>query len=212
VALARDDAGAWLRVEPADGGAEPGWAAATELACNAPVELLPVEAPAAAASPTVTATVAGTAAPTLVRTLAPTVVLATATRTPTLPAGSPTPTVTPTGGPAPSVNFSVDDENIDEGECATISWSVSNVQAVYFEGEGVTGQGSRQVCPTTSTTYALRIVKLDGGEETHTVRVNVREAEEPAPTETDQPEATDIPAPTTEAPPENTPEPTTAAH
>ena len=43
------------------------------------------------------------------------------------------------------------------GTCFTFYWNVTNVQAIYFDGQGVTGQGQRQVCPTVSRSYVLHI-------------------------------------------------------
>lgn len=62
---------------------------------------------------------------------------------------------------------------VNPGQCATVAWDVSGVQAVYYQGGGVAGTGSRQECPTQTTTYELRITRPDGSQAAHTVRVNV---------------------------------------
>jgi len=36
------------------------------------------------------------------------------------------------------------------------------VREVYFDGQGVSGQGQREACPTASRSYVLRVVYLDG--------------------------------------------------
>ncbi|MCS7016731.1 MAG: NBR1-Ig-like domain-containing protein [Gemmatales bacterium] len=53
-------------------------------------------------------------------------------------------------------------------------WEVDNVEAVYFNGEGTVGYGSRQVCPTTSTNYNLAVVK-NGQTTNYSVVINVSE-------------------------------------
>jgi hypothetical protein len=76
----------------------------------------------------------------------------------------PTPTPEPTISPTPQVviEFWADRTEITSGECATISWRVLNIREVYFQGQGVVGVGSREVCPTSNKTYHLRVVRQDG--------------------------------------------------
>lgn len=87
---------------------------------------------------------------------------------------------TPPPAPGPSTRFMADRTQIQAGERAVISWAVEGVREVYFyaQGEpwqthGVTGQEQRTVQPTTSTTYELRVVKLDGSVETQQITVQV---------------------------------------
>lgn len=91
-----------------------------------------------------------TAAPTAAPAVPPTVV-------PTLP---PTATASPTL--APEVSFWADSDGLVAGECTALRWEVSHVEAVYLEGEGVAGSGSRQVCPTQDQTFVLRVVTAGG--------------------------------------------------
>jgi len=77
--------------------------------------------------------------------------------------------------------FSVDRMEIDRGECVTFSWRVEGVKAVYFfpEGErwqdhGVVGAREKQVCPSETTTYLLRVIKADDSVEIHYITVHVR--------------------------------------
>jgi dipeptidyl aminopeptidase/acylaminoacyl peptidase len=70
----------------------------------------------------------------------------------------------PTLPPAMSVYFYADRYTIAPGECATVRWDLEGIKEVYFEGAGVTGHESRAVCPTSTTTYTLRIVKTDDSE------------------------------------------------
>ncbi|MBN1286637.1 MAG: hypothetical protein JXB47_14660 [Anaerolineae bacterium] len=74
---------------------------------------------------------------------------------------------------APVINFSADRTQINAGECVTVSWNVQNIRAVYYQNQGVTGSETRTECPATTTTYILRVVKLDGSEETRSVTVVV---------------------------------------
>lgn len=70
--------------------------------------------------------------------------------------------VAPTPTPAADIKFWADNTNINAGQCTTIRWQVDNVKAVYLnEGgadQGVSGQGSKSVCPTNTTTYRLIVV------------------------------------------------------
>ncbi len=87
----------------------------------------------------------------------------------------PTPTPKPTSPPAnaPVVDFRADATTIPAGGCTWLRWDVENVREVYLDGEGVVGHGSRQVCPTATTTYRLKIIRLDGGVEIYEVTVKV---------------------------------------
>lgn len=95
---------------------------------------------------------------------------------------APLPTVTPlpTQTPSAEIQFSTQPSTIDQGQCSTLSWQTQNVQAVYlyasgqnWQDNGVPGTGTRQVCPTTTTTYYLRVVKQDDSVETRQVVVTV---------------------------------------
>jgi hypothetical protein len=70
------------------------------------------------------------------------------------------------------VNLWTDSPTVFPGQCTTVRWDVKNVRAVYFENQGVSGQGSQQVCPQNTQTYTLRVVRNDNGEETRQVTVN----------------------------------------
>ncbi len=97
---------------------------------------------------------------------------------------APTPTPAATQTPSPEIQFYADRTQLKQGECTTIWWDVQNVSAVYFyeEGQdwrnyGVSGTGNRTVCPPQTTTYYLRVEKLDGSVETRSITIYV----EPAP-------------------------------
>jgi peptidoglycan-associated lipoprotein len=86
------------------------------------------------------------------------------------------------------ISFNGDPLSIVRGDAVTLRWSVQNSDAVTIEpGVGtVAASGSRQVYPTTATTYVLR-ASGPGGTETATVNISVT-----APVE--QPKATPPPS------------------
>ncbi|HMR64254.1 MAG TPA: FHA domain-containing protein [Anaerolineae bacterium] len=100
--------------------------------------------------------------------------------TPTSVPASPTPTGTSVPSPTPTlvgpqVDFVVSDDSIQGGECVRVSWAVTGVREVYYQGEGVAGIGDRQECPAETTTYRLRIVAQDGTEQVFDRTVAVTE-------------------------------------
>jgi hypothetical protein len=110
------------------------------------------------------------------------------------PPATPTPlppTATPTL-PPPSVSFDVVPETIAAGECAQLAWTVKNVQAVYLDGVGVGGEASKQVCPSQTQSYELRVVSAQG-ESRHTVTLYVVQ---PTATATQTASATPMPTAT----------------
>jgi hypothetical protein len=191
----RNAAADWLLVRT-DGDDE-GWAPASALTCNGPVSSAPSPEAPPTAAPSVTVPVA-TLPTRLLVTRTPTLVVATMTTTPT---------PTATGGVA-EISFSVSDDDIASGECVTLRWDVKNIRAVYLDGGGVTGKGEKEVCPSSTTEYVLRVVKLDGSEESRSVTVRVRQSATTAPT-VSLPTSTVPVAPSdTPPPPADTPEPT----
>lgn len=57
--------------------------------------------------------------------------------------------------------------------CARAYWDVENARAVYFQGRGVVGHASEEVCIDRlgTTTYELRVVYRDGSSQTFTADV-----------------------------------------
>ncbi len=94
-----------------------------------------------------------------------------------LPPGASTIIPTPTASaatPTPStVFFRADQPTIQTGQCTTLRWDVDNVSAVTFEGETTTGHNARQVCPSETTSYTLRVVYPDGSQSSHNVTITV---------------------------------------
>jgi heat shock protein HslJ len=96
------------------------------------------------------------------------------------PAPTPTPAPPPTATPSAQLAFWADQTTINQGECTTLHWSVENVQAVWVYPQGQpyqqypqTGQGSEQVCPPTTTTYEMLVLKRDGTTATMQVTITV---------------------------------------
>lgn len=95
--------------------------------------------------------------------------------TPTATAVPATDTPIPTDTPVPEISFSVDATTLTAGACTHLRWQTANISAVYLNGGGVIGAEVRQVCPTKTESYGLRVV-YPGGEETRTLTVNVVES------------------------------------
>lgn len=115
----------------------------------------------------------------------------TPTRVPPPPTPTPLPAATAT--PSAEISFWADRTNISQGQCATLNWSVNNVQAVWVYPRGEpysrfprTGQGSEVVCPNTTTTYEMRVLQRDGSTVFREVTIHVA---------VPQPTATPAPAP-----------------
>ena len=74
----------------------------------------------------------------------------------------------------PVISFNGDPLTVVRGDAVTLRWAVQNSDAVTIEpGVGtVAASGSRQVYPTTSTTYVLR-ASGPGGTETASVSISV---------------------------------------
>lgn len=93
---------------------------------------------------------------------------------PPLPATpTPIPTATPT---APTVSFTStvgDGVTYPPGTCFTFYWTVTNIREVYFDGQGVTGQGQREACPAASRSYVLRVIYNDGSSRDFAIPVSI---------------------------------------
>lgn len=88
-------------------------------------------------------------------------------------------TIYVTGAPDYSINFWADNTNLTGGQCTRLRWDVRNVQAVYLDGEGVAGVSDREVCPSSTRTYTLQVVKYDGGQDSRQVTINVSNPQPP---------------------------------
>ncbi|MBX3061093.1 MAG: META domain-containing protein, partial [Anaerolineae bacterium] len=70
----------------------------------------------------------------------------------------------------------------NQGQCTTLRWDVQNIQAVWVYPQGANfqdwpaaGQGSRQVCPTVTTTYEMRVQLTNGSTEFRQLTVTVNQ-------------------------------------
>jgi heat shock protein HslJ/uncharacterized protein YraI len=114
--------------------------------------------------------------------------------TPRPPTPTPVPTARPTAAPpppatpSPDISFWADRTNINQGECATLNWSVNNVQAVWVYPLGEhysrfprTGQGNERVCPSSTRTWEMRVLMRDGSTVFRQVTINVAAPAPPPP-------------------------------
>lgn len=140
---------------------------------------------------------------------------ATPTATPTsTPTFTPQPTNTSEG--QPQILFWASETTLDAGDCTTIQWQVGNVESVYFDGEGVAGQGARTFCPCEDETHVLTVYFQDGGAEEREITLDMlgscsyqdspvaTPSIEPSPTPSTTPED---PADTSASTPSPSPEP-----
>lgn len=81
--------------------------------------------------------------------------------------------------PPPIIEFTADTNPITQGECTRVRWNVENIDRVFFEGQGVTGQGRQTVCPTQDTTYTLEVWLVDGQVVQRRIPIRVNPAPEP---------------------------------
>ena len=98
--------------------------------------------------------------------------------TPTVAVVAAAATATRTRTAAESV-FWADRYNLAAGECTNLYWDVQNVISVYFNGNPAEGKETRQMCPTQTTTYTLR-VNSSSGTQDRTVTLTVGASGAPA--------------------------------
>jgi hypothetical protein len=81
------------------------------------------------------------------------------------------------------IDFWVDNNNISPGACTTLRWHVEHANAVHLDGVGVAGDGTKQICPGSTTIYVLHVAH-DAGATEKKVTVKVTGGGAPAPTPT----------------------------
>jgi heat shock protein HslJ len=103
-----------------------------------------------------------------------------------LPPGAPAPEPTatpvlPVETPVVTILFDADSKSINEGDCTTLRWKVENVKEVYvypvgepWEDYPKAGAGDEEVCPTSTTTYEMRVVLQDNTVQLSQVTVEVK--------------------------------------
>ncbi|CAG0946866.1 hypothetical protein ANRL1_03372 [Anaerolineae bacterium] len=92
----------------------------------------------------------------------------------TISATPPTPTC------VMSVNFRADRTVITAGEHTILRWDVDCVNAVYLDGQGIAGHGTRDVAPGGTQTWTLHVIKQDNSAQDFRVTISVNPA--PVPT------------------------------
>lgn len=100
------------------------------------------------------------------------------------PVASTPPPEPSTGGARPRINsFTGEPRSIERGQSATLRWSVANATDITIEpGLGaVQANGSRQVFPSSTTTYTLT-ANGPGGSDSRTVTIEVAAPTPPPPT------------------------------
>ena len=75
--------------------------------------------------------------------------------------------------PAPLQKPSASLANFPAIACSTISWDVEGVNMVMFNGQGVVGHGSQQVCVKQATNYSLSVNCRDGSTKSASLTLNV---------------------------------------
>jgi uncharacterized protein YraI len=103
------------------------------------------------------------------------------TNTPLPPTATSPATATPgpSATPIPTSGFRVDQTNLSAGQCTTLRWDFGGIKAIFlsfglgYDEEGQPGHGTRQVCPSVTTTFKARVVKTDGSQQIHELTVNV---------------------------------------
>ncbi len=83
-------------------------------------------------------------------------------------------TVTAPPPPAPTASLAASPTTVQQGQCATLTWSATNATSTAIDqGIGsVTPSGSQQVCPTSTTSYVLTATGA-GGSQTASTSVGV---------------------------------------
>ncbi len=83
---------------------------------------------------------------------------------------------------APAVNLSAKPPSVDQGKCATLTWSSENATGASIDqGIGsVSPSGSREVCPSATTQYTIS-ASGPGGSRTASTTVTVNPPPPPAP-------------------------------
>jgi hypothetical protein len=101
---------------------------------------------------------------------------------PPVPTAVPPTPVPPTSAPVQPVeaSFWADRDSIAAGECTTLHWAVEHATAVYLDGGGVVGHGSRKVCPGGTKTYTLHVDAPSGSVDKH-VTIQVSAPADPKP-------------------------------
>jgi hypothetical protein len=97
-----------------------------------------------------------------------------ATSAPTsTPTAAPSFTPAPTALPAVGIAFYSDQTSLVAGQCTTIHWQVTNASQVFVDNATVPALGSKQDCPTQTTTHTLHVVTLDNQSVDRSITITV---------------------------------------
>ncbi len=86
-----------------------------------------------------------------------------------------------------AISLRADRTTMNAGEHTNLRWDVECVKAIYLDNQGVGGHETRDVAPSRTTTYTLRVVKNDNSSESRTVTITINGS--PQPTAVPQPTA-----------------------
>ena len=75
----------------------------------------------------------------------------------------------------PIMRFWADQYTLPYGACTTLYWDVQNVKEVFLDNQGVSGQGSSQVCPQGNQIYTLGVTTIDGESVERAISIRVGE-------------------------------------
>ncbi|MBN2470982.1 MAG: SH3 domain-containing protein [Anaerolineae bacterium] len=67
----------------------------------------------------------------------------------------------PQPGTLVTVAFYPESAFLSPGQCTNLIWNATGAVETYFQGQPVAPSGSRQECPTATTTYILRVYTVD---------------------------------------------------
>jgi len=81
-------------------------------------------------------------------------------------------------GGQPAVVFFAENSTIVDGQCTTLHWETSDVNAVYLDESGVAGVAIKEVCPDATTTYTLRVERTGSASVKKSVTVKVLPADQ----------------------------------
>jgi hypothetical protein len=75
--------------------------------------------------------------------------------------------------PPLTISFVADPSSLVAGQCSTLRWQVTNASQVFLNNVAVNLVGTRQECPTQTTTFTLRVITLDNQTVQRTATISV---------------------------------------
>jgi hypothetical protein len=79
----------------------------------------------------------------------------------------------------PFPSFRADDVSLLAGQCTTLRWDFDDIKALYisfgygYDKEGVPGHGTRQICPSVTSTFDALVIQHDDSSKTYKVTIDV---------------------------------------